>query len=90
MQLSPGNIVRSIAGRDRDHLYVVVAITPERVLVADGSRRGINRPKPKNPNHLQLLKRVGSCLSADGDIRQILREFSAEQSQICDKKGGNN
>lgn len=90
MEFSPGNIVRSIAGRDRDHLYVVVATTPERVMVADGHRRGVSNPKPKNPIHLQLHKRVGNYGMTDDDIRLILREFTAEQSQACDEKGGNN
>ena len=31
MQLSPGNIVRSTAGRDKDRLYLVVAVTANRV-----------------------------------------------------------
>jgi ribosomal protein L14E/L6E/L27E len=89
-QFAPGNVVSSIAGRDRKHLYVVVAVTPERVMVADGRRRGLNNPKPKNPIHLQLIQPNASYSSTDDDIRQILRSITAEQSQASEEKGGNN
>ena len=78
MQFTPGNVVCSTAGRDRKYLYVVVAVTPERVMVADGRRRGIDNPKPKNPMHLQLIKPNASSNITDDDIRQILRSITAE------------
>ena len=46
MQFAPGNVVRSTAGRDKNHLYVVVSLAAGRVLVADGQRRTIRKLKP--------------------------------------------
>ncbi|MGH2452457.1 MAG: KOW domain-containing RNA-binding protein [bacterium] len=50
-----GRVVTSKAGRDRGDRYVVVAALGEdTVLVADGQRRGMDRPKKKNVKHLIL------------------------------------
>lgn len=81
MQLSPGDVVRSIAGRDRKHLYVVVALAPNRALLADGRSRTLARPKAKNPLHLHLAKQKAISNITDDEIRQILRSITAE-SQV--------
>ncbi len=50
-----GRVVTSKAGRDRGDRYVVVATAgADMVLVADGQRRGMDRPKKKNVKHLTL------------------------------------
>ncbi|HEV8339903.1 MAG TPA: KOW domain-containing RNA-binding protein [bacterium] len=50
-----GRVVTSKAGRDRGDRYVVVAtLGADMVLVADGQRRGMDRPKKKNVKHLIL------------------------------------
>ena len=50
-----GWVVTSKAGRDRGDRYVVVAtLGADTVLVADGQRRGLARPKKKNVKHLIL------------------------------------
>jgi len=83
MQFSPGNIVRSTAGRDKNQLYVVVAITAKRVMVADGHKRTISAPKPKNCVHLQLVSQAG-CVKTDDEIRHILQNTERK----ADEKGG--
>ncbi len=83
MQLLPGNIVRSTAGRDKDHLYVVVTITPNRVMVADGVKRLVSAPKPKNCLHLQLVDKA-KVATTDDDIRRILQS----RDLLEEKKGG--
>lgn len=85
MQFSPGNIVRSTAGRDKNHLYVVVALTPNRVMVADGHRRRISAPKPKNIIHLQLVKHQAGRVITDDEVRHILQNTDSQ----ADEKGGN-
>lgn len=88
MQYAPGNVVRSSAGRDRGHLYCVLSVTPERVLVADGKRRRVNNPKPKNPAHLELLRQGGPVLISDDEIRQVLQRL-LDESPMSEEKGGN-
>lgn len=83
MQLLPGNIVRSTAGRDKDHLYVVVTITAKRVMVADGVKRSVSTPKPKNCLHLKLVNKA-IVPTTDDDIRRILQNTDL----LEEKKGG--
>jgi len=48
-------VVTSRAGRDAGDRYVVIAVSgDDTVLVADGRRRGMDRPKRKNVKHLDV------------------------------------
>ena len=50
-----GWIVRAVAGRDRDGIFCVVGTDQGRLLLADGKRRKIARPKAKKLGHVKLL-----------------------------------
>jgi len=76
-----GRVVTSRAGRDRGDRYVVVGILgDDTVLVADGRRRGWDRPKKKNVKHLvvhDVAPAVATKLARgealqDEEIRQAL------------------
>ena len=54
-----GQIVISCAGRDKENLLVVVGYEKDKILVADGKHRPLDRPKLKNQKH---LKKTGVCL----------------------------
>lgn len=55
MQLLPGRLVKSIAGRDRGQSYLVCSVMQDGfVHVVDGRKRPLARPKRKNPRHLKL------------------------------------
>lgn len=49
-----GQIVRATAGRDKGGIFCVVGMDQERtmLLLADGKRRKISRPKAKKPGHV--------------------------------------
>ena len=51
-----GQIVRAAAGRDKDGLFYVVGRDGEgRLLLCDGKRRRLARPKAKKLGHVQCL-----------------------------------
>ena len=52
-----GWIVRANAGRDRDGIFCVVGVDQEqdRLLLADGKRRKVSRPKRKKLGHVCCL-----------------------------------
>ena len=52
-----GCIVRATAGRDREERFFVVGTDREedRLLLANGKRRSILRPKRKKPGHVAVL-----------------------------------
>lgn len=49
-----GTVVKSIAGRDKDRIQVVLGCQADRVLLADGKVRKLANPKAKNIRHLQV------------------------------------
>ena len=58
VELKPGQLVRSLAGRDKGIHYLVLQEIDDRyVLLVDGRRRPVSRPKKKNKAHLQHYER---------------------------------
>ena len=52
--MEPGQVVKSLAGRDKGKLYLIIGfVEKSRLLLADGRCRMVNNPKKKNPRHLQ-------------------------------------
>ena len=78
-----GKVVLSKAGRDMDHLYVVVRqIDNDYVLLANGDTKSIDMPKKKKIKHLiiledideELLSLIKSCdKSTDLNIKRFLK-----------------
>ncbi len=58
--LQPGQLVRSLAGRDKGSYYLVLAQKGRQVWVVDGRKRGIEQPKKKNRRHLQHEGKVAA------------------------------
>jgi len=76
VELKPGQLVRSLAGRDKGKHYLVLREFESRhVLLVDGRSRPIDRPKKKNIAHLQPYER-----SADFD--QLLESGQLTDSQV--------
>ena len=52
-----GWVVRATAGRDKGGIFCVVGVDQERfrLLLADGKRRKLARPKAKKPGHVGVL-----------------------------------
>lgn len=55
MRFQPAQIVRSCCGHDRDQLFVVLGVEGSYVLLIDGKRRRVERPKRKNARHVQAV-----------------------------------
>lgn len=54
-----GKVVLSKAGRDKDHLYVIIReIDKEYVLLSNGSTKTVEKPKKKKIKHLNFLETV--------------------------------
>lgn len=78
-----GKVVLSKAGRDINHLYVVVRqIDKDYVLLANGNTKSINMPKKKKIKHLiiledideEILSLIKSCdTSCDLKIKKFLK-----------------
>jgi len=96
--IRPGQIVSSRQGRDAGTVYCVLKMIDERsVLVADGKKRTVNRPRVKNTRHLQIHSHVDSGLDqalsgkikvTDEDVRKAVERFSGrEEGSLGHGKG---
>ena len=56
MELKIGQVVRSAAGHDKGDLLVIAGFEKTQVLVCDGKHRKLEKPKCKNPKHLQAAE----------------------------------
>ena len=77
-EIKKGMIVKSLAGHDKDKLYVIIDVT-------DGRLRAVDNPKKKRIKHVQptlyvdnYVKETESDQIKDSDIRKVIKQYSAE------------
>ncbi len=75
-----GNLAKSIAGRDKDEIYVIVKELPQYVYVADGLFRRLEKPKLKNKKHIQPIHAdvPESELQDNRTIENVIRIYKRE------------
>ena len=79
-----GTFVRSLAGHDKDRIYVIVREEERDVFLADGCLRKVERPKRKNRKHVQPVKRK---LSGGGDwsdeaVKRAIQSYIKESRNV--------
>lgn len=67
-----GCLVQATAGRDKGNLFFVVSVDrqQQRLLLADGKRRRLAKPKAKKPGHLRPV----DCADFDHPVIEKLRQ----------------
>lgn len=55
MDIARSDIVRSIAGRDKDRYFFVLDVSGEYLLLADGKARRLEKPKRKKKRHARFV-----------------------------------
>lgn len=71
-----GMLAKSLAGHDKDKIYVITAMDEDFVYLADGKIRQIDHPKKKKKKHVQLIRRKYEIEDADDvKIKRILKEY---------------
>ena len=78
MEFEKGQIVLSLAGRDKGKLLAVVRFEEERVFLADGKERPLERAKGKNPRHVQKTQFMinGSSMETNRQLRKAIKQFT--------------
>ena len=66
--ISVGDVVLSIAGRDKGKCMIVVNVDDKFVYVVDGKIRKVSALKRKNPKHLKKVKDL-ACIELAERIR---------------------
>ncbi|MGE5551459.1 MAG: hypothetical protein ACM3ZC_13160 [Bacteroidota bacterium] len=75
-----GQIVIALAGREAGCRFVIVGVSDNRLLLADGKKRTVGRPKRKNPCHVRVLsgRELPAVPMTDEAVRKALREAEEE------------
>lgn len=89
MDIRRGDVVRSLAGHDRDQLFCVADTDGEFLMLVNGKERKLNSPKRKRVKHVQ---RAGSSDHpvfqrlqtgepvGDNEVRKALAAFRDERN----------
>ncbi len=80
-----GMLATSMAGHDKDSVYVIIREDGEYIYVADGKSRTVERPKRKNRKHVQLIKKK-RMPKPDNDfddlqIKRVIKEYLREREE---------
>ena len=77
MNYETGQIVKSLAGHDRDSYYMIVRSEGRFIWVVDGSKRKLDNPKKKNTGHVQLVNVFVPDSDRDKDeaIQHFLKSY---------------
>ena len=62
VELNVGDIVQSLAGRDKGVYFSVMEVDSDYVMIADGRKRKVSSPKRKKIKHLKKVSSVSEEL----------------------------
>lgn len=80
-----GTFGKSLAGHDKNQVYVIINCDDEYVYLADGKNKLLSAPKKKKRKHIQLINRIDSNISEkissnllkDEDIKKAIKNYQA-------------
>ena len=84
MQINISDIVKSTAGNDKGSVLMVLDIQGEFLVLADGKKRRIEKPKRKKRKHTEFISVVNSPIKQkllqgeevlNSEIRKTLSQF---------------
>ncbi len=85
MEIVEGSIVRSIAGRDKGDLFIVMSREGDYAYLVNGELRKADHPKKKKLKHLQGTNSVSEFIRnklestgkiTNSEVRKALAEFN--------------
>ncbi len=82
-----GDIVKSLSGHDKNHLFIVTSIDKNGYLaIIDGKYRPLDKPKSKNPKHLikvghddDIIKKINSSLATNTEIYKMIKVYLVKE-----------
>ncbi|MBE6754529.1 MAG: hypothetical protein E7559_09335 [Ruminococcaceae bacterium] len=86
-EMMRGCIVKAAAGRDKEKegaFYAVIAAADGYILICDGKRRPLERPKRKNPRHIQKTDDIipEEVMRTNKALRRALADYTARSSAV--------
>ena len=78
-ELKKGMLAKSLAGHDKDRIYVIIDVEDEYVFLADGVHKTSDCAKKKNRKHIQPIKRKEAAILTDEAIINVIKEYQDGQ-----------
>ncbi|MBR4030936.1 MAG: KOW domain-containing RNA-binding protein [Clostridia bacterium] len=83
MDIYPGKVVLSTAGRDKDRYFVVLSVEDNFCYISDGKIRKVDMPKKKKIKHLRVteffLENIANKLTEEQTVtNSMIRRAIAE------------
>ena len=76
-----GMLAKSLAGHDKDKIYVISGLEDAYVYLVDGKIRTLEKPKKKKKKHVQLIREKNDITAADDvRIKRILKEYKSQET----------
>ncbi|MCR5216742.1 MAG: KOW domain-containing RNA-binding protein [Lachnospiraceae bacterium] len=75
MEMKRGCLAKSLAGHDKDEIYVILSVDANVAYVADGRLKTISAPKKKKCKHLQGIGVFTEALDRDEEIKRAIKEY---------------
>lgn len=74
--LSVGQVVKATSGKEKDKLFFIVKIVDHQyVLIADGKKRKLGKPKLKKVKHLEIYNvinnKVNNKISSEQNVTDV-------------------
>lgn len=82
-----GMLAKSLAGHDKDKVYVIMDLDDTYVYLADGKLRTLDKQKKKKKIHVQLIMKKHDIESVDDvRIKHILNEYMKHETGMKEEK----
>ena len=86
-----GNLAKSLAGHDKNQIYIIIGEDEEYVYLSDGRLKPLNSPKKKNKKHIQIIKKdtdasltqklMNSEVVRDEEIKRTIKLYELKNSK---------
>ena len=89
-----GSLAKSLAGRDKDNLFIIIEESGEYVTLVDGKFRTLKKPKRKKKKHVQPIHEKDETLNkklidgeqvTDEEIKYFIKCYKRRKT-ICQKQ----
>ena len=71
--MQKGDVVKSLKGRDKDCIYVVIKVEGSMAYLANGRNRKVENPKKKNEKHLEVVTEICDFIADDLNVRKYCK-----------------
>ena len=82
MNISQGSVVKAVAGKEKNQIFVVKEVDYRYCWIVDGKRLKLNKPKKKSLKHVQKASKLEFSVeklkseqeNVNAEIRKFLKE----------------